>query len=125
MYATLRDPQITYSWLFHWCGRLGGVIVMASWLALVVVEWVQSGLPESNTWPQAAALFVIFAGYLYGWKNELSGGALAVAGTVLLFAVHAISFGYLPLAPLAMLAVPGICFLLAWCFREAFSRVEK
>ncbi len=113
MYASTQDRQVSYSWLFRNCGRLGGLIVMAGWAVLAVYEATRSGAPAPEAFFQAGALAIVFAGYVIGWSKEMLGGALAVAGTVLFYVSHAVTFGSAPLPTAALLAVPGIFFMLA------------
>ena len=113
MYATTQQSQVTYAWLFRGFARLGGIIVMISWLALAVSEAIMIGSPAPSAYAQAGVLGLVFAGYVIGWTKETLGGVLAVGGTVLFFVVHFMTFGFLPMASAAMLALPGIFYLLA------------
>ena len=45
MYASIQDRQVSNTWLFRNCGRLGGLIVMVSWISLAIYEAVRSGAP--------------------------------------------------------------------------------
>jgi len=113
MYASIPDRQVSYSWFFRNCGRLGGLIVMASWILMAVYEASRSGAPVPEAYLQAGALAVVFAGYAIGWSKEVLGGALAVAGTVLFYVVHVVTFHSPPAPTVALLAVPGIFYMLA------------
>jgi hypothetical protein len=70
--------------------------------------------PSTVSAYQAAALLVVFAGYLLGWRYEFAGGLLAILGTVTFYAVCALTLGTLPTAGAIGFAVPGILYLLAW-----------
>jgi len=65
---------------------------------------------------QGAALATVFAGYAIGWRSELLGGSLAIAGTAAFFAVYVLTFGTSPPPGIAALsfAVPGLLYLEAW-----------
>jgi hypothetical protein len=86
------------------------------WFALVIVEFVRSGaeLPTAPAYYQAAALALVFAGYVMGWHKEFAGGALAIIGTAAFFAVNVLTFGALPLFGAVWFALPGVLYLLAW-----------
>ena len=113
MYASMQDRQVSYSWLFRNCGRLGGLIVMVGCVVLAVYEATRSGAPAPEAYFQAGALAIVFAGYVIGWSREMLGGALAVAGTVLFYVLHAVTLHSPPQPATALLAAPGIFFMLA------------
>jgi hypothetical protein len=113
MYASVQDRQLSYSWLFRNCGRLGGLIVMISCAVLALYEATRSGAPAPEAYVQAGALAIVFAGYVIGWSKEMLGGALAVAGTVLFYVLHIVTIGSPPLPTVALFAVPGVFFMLA------------
>jgi hypothetical protein len=117
MYASLQSRHhVPYSWLFRWCARAGGAIVVTFWVAFVLLEIARSDvdLPSVAAYYQAAALVLVFAGYVLGWRKELTGGILAIIGTVAFFAVHVSTFGMLPGLEAAWFAAPGVLYLLAW-----------
>lgn len=114
MYASMQSRPVTYTTLFRSCGRLGGIVVMVSWLTLAIAELFRHGMPAVQAYPQAVTMAVIFAGYIVGWRKELIGGVLATVGTI---AFYAVCLGTIDAgAPLAsiLLALPGVFFLLAW-----------
>ncbi len=62
---------------------------------------------------QAGALAIVFVGYVIGWKKEMLGGVLAVLGTIAFYIVNLVVFHAPPLPEAALLAVPGIFYMLA------------
>jgi hypothetical protein len=114
MYASTQPKPVTYTSLFRSCGRIGGIIVMVSWVALVVNEALRHGAPTGSEYIQAAMIFVVFAGYVAGWWKEMFGGVLALAGTAALYIFCLKSSGVAPPPQGLLLAVPGVFYLLAW-----------
>ena len=113
MYASIQDRQASYSWLFRNCGRLGGLIVMAAWVVLAGNEFYRQGLPAPESYAQGAALAIVFAGYVIGWRKEMLGGVLAVAGTLAFIVLHVAVFKELPRPGVAWFAAPGVFYMLA------------
>ena len=113
MYTTIQNRQVSDSSLFRYCGRAGGVIVIASWLVMVVVETVRQGPPVLENYYQAIPLAMIFAGYAIGWHKEVLGGLLAVVGTFAFIAQFVAMFGVLPGAGAGWCAAPGVFYLIA------------
>jgi hypothetical protein len=75
-------------------------------------------LPSVESFYQAAALALVFAGYALGWRSELAGGALAILGTVAFFVIQFFTIDSLPDAGAACFALPGILYLLAWKYDD-------
>jgi hypothetical protein len=113
MFTSVQNRHVSDSWLFRYCGRAGGLIVMGSWLVAVVVETVRKGPPVLENYYQAVPLAVIFAGYAVGWRKEILGGLLAIVGTVAFLAQYVTMFGILPGTGAAWFAVPGVFYLIA------------
>ena len=111
MYASTQNHPVTYASLFRSCGRIGGIIVMVSWIALVIDEAFRHGAPVRGEYLQAATLFTVFAGYVVGWRKEMFGGFLAVAGTVALYALCLGTTGVAPPPQGLFLAAPGVFLL--------------
>jgi hypothetical protein len=113
MYTSVQNHHVSDSQLFRYCGRAGGLIVMGSWLIVVVVETVRKGPPVLENYYQAVPLAVIFAGYAVGWRKEILGGLLAIAGTVAFIAQYVTMLGVLPGFGAVLFAVPGLFYLIA------------
>lgn len=113
MYTSVQNRHVSDSWLFRYCGRAGGLIVMGSWLVVVVAETVRKGPPVLENYYQAVPLAVIFAGYAVGWRKEILGGLLAIAGTVAFIAQYVTMFGTLPGTGAVWFAAPGLFYLIA------------
>jgi hypothetical protein len=94
-----------------------GVVLIVEWLCFAVVELFH---PDFYVAPgmyyQGAALAIVFAGYAIGWRSELFGGILAIAGTVAFFAAYVFVVGSSPPPGIAAawFAVPGVLYLEAW-----------
>lgn len=117
--ATMR--YVPNSVLCRWCGRAAAVILFVSWIVLFITEFSRQGAPSSDTYLQAVALAVVFAGYFVGLWSELVGGTMAILGTIAFVTVCMIVTG-LPLRiDLLWFAAPGVCYLLA----QHFEHVEK
>jgi hypothetical protein len=93
---------------------------MVSWLALFITDTIRQGIsePAMNTHGQAAALAMVFAGYVLGWWKEFAGGVLAILGTFAFYAIVAVT-SHAPPAPEAVwFAAPGIMYLLSYFYDE-------
>lgn len=112
MYASAHLHHVTYSWLFRECGRLGGIIVMVGCCATAIVELVRYGLPAPDAYLQGGSLAVVFSGYIVGWRKELIGAVLVILGTAVFCLAHVITFAGTPMPAIALLAAPGVFFLL-------------
>jgi hypothetical protein len=115
MYVSVysHDHHVSIAWLFRNCGRLGGVIVIACWAALAISEVFRAGMPAPDAYLQGGAIAIVFAGCLIGWRREMLGGALVILGTLAFYLTHAMTFADPPLPAAALLAAPGVFFLLA------------
>jgi hypothetical protein len=116
MFISVQGQHASYAWLFRWCGRAGGAMVVIAWLALVILEATRPdvGLPSVEAIYQGAALALVFAGYALGWRQELAGGVLTIVGTVAFFAVNLLTLEVLPDLGATWFAIPGVLYLLAW-----------
>ena len=120
MYTSLPHPNVNYSNALRWCARASGVFLMVSWVVLFAAEAIRQGLdkPAVNTYSQAIALAVVFAGYVLGWWKEYAGGALAILGTFAFFAIVIVT-SYVPPDPAAVwFAAPGVLYLLSHFYGE-------
>jgi hypothetical protein len=109
---------------FRMAGRLAGCLTIVLWLAFVASEYVRSGTPmlSVSVVNQAAALAVVFAGYLIGWRNELAGGLLAVFGTIAFLIVCAVGAQVMPYPEQLFFAAPGLLYLAAWRYEHKTSK---
>ena len=116
MYASFHREHFPVAHLFRNAAAASGAALMFSWFALLVIEMIRSGdwVPNIHSLNQALALAVIFASYAIGWRHELVGAALAIAGTALFFAIGMAGTGVWPQLPVAWFAAPGVLYLLAW-----------
>jgi hypothetical protein len=122
MYASTQKHPVSYATLFRNCGRLGGVFVIVSWAVLVSKELYYQGAPLPDLYLQAAALGIIFAGYVVGWWRELLGGVLAVLGTIAFYIVCVEILEITVLPETILLAVPGIFYMLAYGAEREHAR---
>ena len=114
MYASVQKRVLPASEFFRFCGRAGGIVVMALWSMMVIADFFYIGAPAVNGWFQAALLAVVFMGYAIGWRNEPLGGALAVVGTFGFVVLNLAQVGMYPDAGAKWFAAPGICYLIAY-----------
>jgi hypothetical protein len=117
MDASVQPMQVPTPVLFRWAARAAGVIAILTWLELILYEWVRQGPPDtrnSHQALQAAALAVVFAGYLIGWRHELAGGLLSILGTIAFVATLVVLLAASPSPAVAWFAAPGVLYLLAW-----------
>lgn len=113
MYASIQNHNASSPALFRYCGRVGGLIIVAGWLALVIVEFFRNGSPVIENYYQGAMLVIVFVGYAVGWRHEALGGALAILGTVGFVVLNAVIFAYLPISCAVGFAAPGMFYLIA------------
>lgn len=113
MYTSTQHRHLSDSWLFRYCGRAGGLIVIGNWLIVVVYEMLREGPPVLDNYYQAIPLAVIFAGYAVGWRKEILGGVLAIVGTIAFIAQYVTMFGLLPSEGALWFAAPGVFYLIA------------
>ena len=101
---------------FRWIARASSVVLFALWLSYFLLEIPHTPLRDhsSGTFAQAAALTLVFAGYIIGWRWELAGGLMALAGTLVFFYAVNAAILAVPGPGILLFALPGILFLLAW-----------
>jgi hypothetical protein len=116
MYASLRGHHVPIARVFRDAAAACGATLVACWFGLLMLEVIRSGdwLPNIRSYNQALVLTIVFASYAIGWKHELIGAALALAGTAAFFAVGFVGVRVFPPVPAVWLAAPGILYLLAW-----------
>jgi hypothetical protein len=113
MYTSIQNRQVSDSSLFRYCGRAGGLIVVASWLVAVIFDTTRQGLPIIENYYQAIPLALIFAGYAVGWRKEILGGLLTIVGAFVFIAQYVAMFGTYPEAGAVWFAAPGVFYLIA------------
>ncbi len=105
---------VSWSELCRWSARASAIVLMACWVVYAVVELFN---PDFHLTPelkvQGVALAFVFAGYAVGWRHEVVGGLMAVAGTLAFFAINAWAVGQAPQLPAAWFAAPGVLMLIA------------
>jgi hypothetical protein len=101
---------------FRWTARASSIVLFALWLSYVLLDIPRTPVNDhsAGTFAQAAALAIVFAGFIIGWRWELAGGLTALAGTLVFFyAVAAVTYA-VPGPGMLLFALPGVLFLLAW-----------
>jgi len=99
--------------LFRFCGRAGGVIILAVWMLMVALEFVHWGAPVIDNYYQAAFLGFVFIGYAVGWHYEVLGAALVIVGTLGFMALNLVLFKMAPTSGAEWFAAPGVFYLIA------------
>lgn len=114
MYVSTPHPPVPWAFLLRAAARTCAVILFAGWAAFLAAEMVRPGFQTPlRTMAQAVALAVVFGGYAVGWKHELIGGLMTLAGVVLFYIVNVLDTQVLPAPEAAWFAVPGLLYLLA------------
>ena len=108
----------------RWAARIIGALLVV----LIVVIGIGEGMPNPFTQPPAVqigflALALIMIGILAGWRWELAGGVLSLAGWCLFFA-SVIGLKHLKQLNwfFLLLALPGILYLLSALLRRHDKR---
>jgi hypothetical protein len=120
MYASPRGYHVPIAHVFRDVAAASGAALVAMWLVMLALETFKSDetIPNVHSYVQALVLVGVFAGYAIGWRHELTGAALVIAGTALFFAVGYAEVGVAPPLPAAWFAIPGVLYLLAWMFGD-------
>lgn len=120
MNAVLGNRPTPNSQLLRWLAEVMGVVLVAGWVAFVVVESIRTSFEPVGAvaWYQAAALLVVFAGYAVMWRHVLSGSLMVLAGIAAFFAVSLVTMGTAPGLQTLWFAVPGVLALLAQYLRR-------
>lgn len=114
----------------RWAGRGLGLVTFAFVAWFLVAHLVAGEGPNPfRMSPVELALFVTLftavAGMLVGWRWELTGGAMVVAGMLLFIAIERAAGGTWPHGwVIWSLPLPGVLYLLAQGF-EAFSASRR
>lgn len=116
MNTKVLKQQVSTSQLLRWGAEISGGMLFVGWLGFVSGELVknQFEIPAKESFYQAAALVLIFAGYALLWRHALAGSALVILGTASFFAIGWITIGLLPGVEAILFAIPGVLALLAW-----------
>ena len=120
MFTSVKTRFQPHSYPFRWTARVSAVVLFAIWLGFLISELWRQGLADSgiNTYGQAAALALVFVGYVVGLRKELMGGVAAILGTLAFVTVVATTTKVFPGIAALLFAVPGVLYLLAWHFDE-------
>jgi hypothetical protein len=114
MYRSVDLLPASVSEVCRWLGRTSSSVLLFTWIVFVGIEVLRPDPFSLASAYQAAALLVVFAGYLLGWRYEFAGGSLAILGTIAFFAVCAYTLGVAPSAVAISFAVPGVLYVMAW-----------
>jgi hypothetical protein len=101
------------------------MVLILGWVGFAVAELFD---PDFYVTPamiyQGAALATVFVGYAIGWRWELIGGLLVIAGTAAFFVTSIAILGTSPLpeVEVAWFALPGVLYLEAWRSERHVSR---
>ena len=83
MYASTQfhAHPVSPSTAIRWFARISAAVLIVGWISFAVAELFHPDfyVPRSLLY-QGAALAAVFAGYAVGWRWELVGGLLAIAG---------------------------------------------
>jgi hypothetical protein len=102
----------------RWLARGVSVVVAGGFLLLVIGEFTHphSGPPtQLREWAGIAMISLGVAGMLLAWKYELAGALLSIAAlSAFAFVVRMNRYDVV-----ALLALPGVLFLLDWMLRRS------
>jgi hypothetical protein len=121
VYTSAQNYHATYSDLFRRSARFSGAILCVAWLGFAIAELARSDFRtlSIDSSYQAAALAIVFFGYLAGWREELLGGLFSIFGTAAYFLIVVLTSNVSPGIEAAWFAAPGVLYLLAWqCSRR-------
>jgi hypothetical protein len=120
MFASAQLGLSPRPYPFRWIARASAIILFAMWLVYIVADVLQPGIEPSgfSMYGQAAALAIVFAGYAVGWRRELAGGIIVIAGVLAFFSVVLATTGVSPQLAMLLFAAPGVLYLLAWHYDE-------
>lgn len=117
MYASSHWHSHHLPWtdVVRWGARASALVLIVAWAIVAAVELFH---PEFYVPPplayQGVALAVVFLGYALGWRHELAGGLLVLAGTATFFVINVLAIGTWPQPAAAWFAAPGALYLEAW-----------
>ncbi|HET8549126.1 MAG TPA: hypothetical protein VFL57_14010 [Bryobacteraceae bacterium] len=107
--------------IFRWVARAAALLTFTVFAAFFVgSEFNYYGLNRTQTVLLITAC-VALAGMPLGWRSELLGGALNIAGVLAFYTVHFAARGTWPRGSFPLLAIPGLLFLISW-WRSTGSR---
>ncbi len=100
--------------IVKWTARILSILLFAFFLVFAVGEGVHPTNLTTREMMMFLSLFISFAGMIFGWRRELSGGTLTIAGYICFVAIE----GRFPLPGwfnpyFAAIAFIGLLFILA------------
>jgi hypothetical protein len=115
MFSSTNKLHVFDELSLRWFARASAAVLVVAWAVLVSVEAIRNPeLPALQTFYQACALAIVFAGYAIGLRNELAGGLVVILGTLVFFAVLFVTMQALPQPAAVLFALPGVLYLLTW-----------
>jgi hypothetical protein len=125
MYTVVKQPTVCDGDRVRWLARTSAGILFTIWLAMVLAEVLSLRFQAPpNAIYQAVALAVVFAGYAIGWRQELTGGMMAILGTIAYFLINVLTIGPPPDGA-ALFAVPGIFYVWSWYVKNASGSLPR
>ena len=116
MYASVHKDHTELARVLRTTAAVCGAAVVVYWLALVAHEMIRLGtlFPNEGSNPQIIAVAAIFASYVIGWKHELLGAALAMAGVAALLFLQFVAVRVVATPLVICLAAPTVLYVAAW-----------
>jgi len=110
----------------RWTARILGTLLLAAVAAIAVGE----GLPNPLTQPAIvnlgfAALALVLAGFVVGWRWELAGGILSLVGVFSFWALVIRSLTQKNQGFIWCLAVPGVLYITYCALASCASRRSR
>jgi hypothetical protein len=111
----------------RWFARFWGLAFACSILFLAIGEGFNPAKLNRRELILTVPFFIAWLGLWLGWKWEVLGGSLVVAGIACFCLAHyaLTGFGRFPGWAFPTIAVPGLLYLLSWfCTRSTKTRIS-
>ena len=115
-----------FAGLCRWTARIAGLLLVVVLLVFAIGE----GMPNLFTLPIAdqiafLGLALVMIGTLLGWRFELAGGIMALAGFFLVFVSLFIGKGLALIGFFIALALPGVLYITSAVLRRHIETHES
>ena len=125
MNASVAKSRLVVPRLLSRAAQVCALALFVGWLALVVGELINSHFqwPSPHAFYQAAALALVFGGYMLSYRHALAGSLAAIVGTVAFFVISFATSGVMPSVHALWFAIPAVLTLAAWAYIRRYPRL--